>query len=538
MHRSPARWVAGIISFAAALLYLSQWLQMPLYSDEVAFRLLRSRYLADGAINFGIFPCATNAQPIPMIFRPAGYLLSAADVKLGWSIVRLVPLAGVLLMLAATLTIILRRGGTAAALIAASGLIGVAGSGLILSRGEAPMLFLSVACLIGFAIAARRHVQPWACGLYLVVTTPLALLAIFVHVQAAILAPLLLLTAISLSMRNASRTVITLATLAALVILVGTWTALNNRIQCPEYPDIESMLAKSELPGFAREEGAAGVKAYLQEKLPRYSGQFLFKSNYDANYLPGIEGAPYGDGLSWLNAAIEAVVVFNLLVAGVVMMIAAAFSVRILLRGHSWKERLALFSGAPPAYLFLGLMGHLALLIDDVPTGFYRSFHIHFMLVMLNCLALLALHGRLKMLLWPVAIVSLTVSVASTIVTHTEMDAKFADGWQGAFIKLQTDWNAVRATVHQVAARCDIGATDSDIVIDDLTYDAMKRHKHLIPVTYLGFAVGAGASAPAALSKLLQGLSAKAVVTRCASLPVHGLKPEHEQDGICCLKLR
>ena len=277
MHRSPALGVAGLISFAAALFYLSQWLRMPLYSDEVGFRLLTSRYFADGAINFGIFPCASNARLIPIIFRPAAYLLSLADFKSSWSMIRLVPLAGALLMLTTTLIIVLRRGGLALALVPAVGLIGVAGSGLILARGEAPMLYLGVTCLIGFTIARRRF-SPLEGSFYLVISTMLALLALFIHLQAMIFAPLLLLTAISFILRTNSRAVMALATSAAMLVLFGTWTALTNRVRCPEYPAIESMLATSELPGLAWYEGSASVNAYLQEKPLRYAGSFFSKA--------------------------------------------------------------------------------------------------------------------------------------------------------------------------------------------------------------------------------------------------------------------
>ena len=249
MRRNAALWVVGIIPFAVALLYLSQWLKMPLYSDEVAFRLLRSRYLADGAISFGIYPCASNAQLIPVIFRPVAYLLSVANSATGWSTVRSAPLMGVLLMMAATLGIILRQAAFGSALLLMSGLIGVAGSGLILSRGEAPMLFLGAACLVGFAITVARGVSPLVCGLYLVIVTPIALLAFFVHVQAAILAPLLLLTALAFTLRTGNRVVGVLAVLTAVLVLVGAWAALNSKVRCPEYPALEFASAKSELPG-------------------------------------------------------------------------------------------------------------------------------------------------------------------------------------------------------------------------------------------------------------------------------------------------
>ena len=54
-NRRDARWVCGLTVLGIAILYLSQWLQMPLYQDEVALRVLRARFLVDGATGAYLF---------------------------------------------------------------------------------------------------------------------------------------------------------------------------------------------------------------------------------------------------------------------------------------------------------------------------------------------------------------------------------------------------------------------------------------------------------------------------------------------------
>lgn len=538
---TPRRWpifcAAGAGVVGIALIYLGQWLQMPLYPDEIAFRLLTSRYLVDGATNFGIFPCLSNARTIPIVFRPIAYALSVADVELAWSMVRFAPLAGVLLALGATLTILLYRGAVAVALMTAAGFIGVAGSGLVLSRGEAPILFLSLACLVGYIIITRRHVPLVLSAAFLIASTSAALVAFFVHVQALILAPIVILTIVALIARTDRRGLWALGGLSILLVIAGAWASLSSKNGCTEYPSIALFFAKSEFPGLVRYEGFAGVQNYLWEKLPRYAGQFIFKTSYEINYLPGIKETFFGDWLPVLNAAIQSAVILNFILAVVATIITGATIAMTFSRKRPWGERLNVVTGMPAPYLFLGLTGHLALLIYDVPTAFYRSFHIHLMLILLNCLALSMLRGKSAALLWPVGIASMVISLCSAFISSSEMRSKFAGGWAGPSISLKTDWSMLRSQIAGVAQSCNIQAADSGIVIDDLTYDAMKRHPHLIPITYTGFAVRPKASEPAALYKLLRELSATAVVTRCEFLFPYGLTPQHRNNGICCLKL-
>ena len=194
--------------------------------------------------------------------------------------------------------------------------------------------------------------------------------------------------------------------------------------------------------------------------MPRYSGQFpVDKSSYDADYIP-IDQTPLRDWLPLLNTTIMSIVVGVLLISIATMLTTARQVVTLCSRKGSWRERLSALSSAPASYLFLALTGYLLLLIDDVPTAFYRSFHINFMLVVLTCLASSTLYRKFKSLLLLLGILSVVVSVASAVVAHSEMDAKFVGGWQGGFIKLQTNWTAVRSNVDQISKRCNVAGTE------------------------------------------------------------------------------
>lgn len=520
-----------------AVVYLCQWLQLPLYPDEVAFRLLKSRYLVDGAIDFGLMPCQANAQPIPVIFRPIAYFLSVADFALDWTLVRAGPLVAVLLLLATALFLLLRRGAIEASLILTAGLIGVAGAGLLLSRGETPMLLLGSVCLIGYAIIDRGRNHAVVAGIYLTIAAGLALLAFFIHLEALILAPVLLLILAAIGFQQRSRTTRVLACLSIVCVIAGAWASSRSiKVNCPEFPIIEATVNSKGLPGFLSQSSRTEIESYFKEKLPDYADRFVFKAEYDLNYLPGVDPASHGDLVSVLNGAIRYAVWLNLIVAFGVMIIFGAFSAMTLFRkGGSYGENVRLLLRTPSVYLCLGIAGHLALLVYDVPTEFYRSFHIHFMLVILNALALSSLRGKARWVLWPIGIAALFLSLSSAVMSGLEIGDKFAAGWSGPSLTLQTDWNAVRADVKEANKMCQIAADDVGIVIDDLTFGAMKRHRHLIPITYVGFPPNFPLSRTE-LSRRLHDISATAIIARCELVRNFGFTPQHERNGICCLK--
>ena len=82
-NRRDVRWACGLTVLGIAILYFSQWLQMPLYQDEVALRVLRSRFLVDGATDYGLFAqCASNIRTIAPIFWPVAWLYAAFDLAM------------------------------------------------------------------------------------------------------------------------------------------------------------------------------------------------------------------------------------------------------------------------------------------------------------------------------------------------------------------------------------------------------------------------------------------------------------------------
>jgi hypothetical protein len=542
---SPKYWISGLAVLAIAICYMMRWLDMPLYPDEVALRLQRARYLADGAINFGLYPCQSNARQISLLFRPVAYGFSAFDSAFGWSLVRIIPLLGVMIAATAALLVTVRQKAMGVSLSLAAGFIGVAGSGLILMRGEAPILFLGTAILFGYAMAGKFQGRPILTSAYLIVASSLALLAFFIHPQSLILLPVFVFVSLKVALHQESMIMKIVTALSIVCAVSGAWSATRDlKMNCPEFPTAELAFETQSLPGLLKHGGFLAVRDYFAKKLGRYSGEIAFKPKYDEDYLPGIESSPgadsrtYGEPISPLNIALRSVVLFNLILAFCVLFYAALRTVMMLGNNNSaFSSKVAKMMDDPFPYLLLATGGYCALFIYDTQTGFYRAAHIHFMFVMLNALALSNLSNVTRCFVWPLGIFSVVVSISSTLMAQTHISDKFAAGWAGPSISLNTNWSTVRSEATRAEKDCRIGDQDSNIVIDDMTYDAMRRHRHLMPITYLGYAYDPKTSAANWVQELLKHNGASSIIARCESFGNLRLNYTFKEGGICCLKL-
>jgi hypothetical protein len=530
----------GLSVLGIAIFYIAQWLQMPLYPDEVALRLWKARFLADGPVEYSVLPqCPSNVKDIPTILRPVAYLFSVFDFSYGWSFVREIPVTVTLFALGAYSLLVFERRASAVMLMPAVGLIGAAGAGLVLFRMEIPLILYGASCAIGYYLLVRRDtVGLVIVSVYLVVSTLLALFSFFIHVQSLIFVPLGILLAAGFMIQKRSNALKKLAGLCAVLIAIGASTILAApTMKCDESPKLQRFFDVMTLGGLAKHEGASGVNEYLEGKLRRYVEKFLFRRQYDNNYLPGVT-ADRSNAYFLLNSAIAFAVLLNLLIACGVLICSGIGMIRLLIPDkHSLSENLALVTTAPCIYLFFAAAGHLGLFIVDVPTNFYRASYIHFSLVMINALALSGFKGPAKLAFWPLGVFGAVLSILSATVARDEMKPKFLVGWTGPSISLYTNWSTTRLEVIRLAGKCGIAAKDPRIIIDDLTFDAMRSHTHLMPVTYIGVAYDPQDPDVKKLPEFIRGFGAKFVLARCVNFSFYKIDPDVRSDDLCCARL-
>lgn len=541
MSPRVSSWVVGFGVLGIASLYLAQWAEMPLYQDEVALRASRARFLTDGSTNYGLFAqCMSNTRTIALIFRPVAYLYSAFDDAFGWAGIRALPAAVVLMTFSIALTQILARRALAPSLMLLTGLVGVAGSGLVLSRMEMPTLLFGAICLAGFSRVRRPLISSAALAAYFIIATFFALLSLFIHPQAMVFVPILILLAIANIMQCRPQWVNAIAGFSIVCVVAGAFAASDNlRIHCPELPAFQTQIDRMRLPGLAQEQGLVGLQINLSGKLERYANNFRFQNEYDVGYLPSIEPISASDArfLNILNASIFAAVLLNLLLACCVAIGSAASIVHSFspFRSGLCKASASLVN-SPAIYIFVVSSGHLALFLYDTPTNFYRAFYIHLVLVITNSLVLSAISGNLKRTVYPIGACGLLLSIVSTAVARQEIRPKLVAHWEGPSVSLHTDWRAVSVSVQKLEEICGIGRSDPQVVVDDLTYDATKTHPHPLLLRWIVLGQNKSPKDRAESLQFFQRLSATSVLVGCQSLNDFDLNVQARVNGLCCLK--
>jgi hypothetical protein len=176
----------------------------------------------------------------------------------------------------------------------------------------------------------------------------------------------------------------------------------------------------------------------------------------------------------------------------------------------------------------------------DAATAFYRSFYINLLIAITNGMVLSYSTNRLQRILKPIGVLSLLICFCSNIVTFEIIRPKIQSGQVGPSIAIDTDWNSVKADVNQLKQSCGIADTTSKILMDDMTYDALKWHPHLIPITYLSLAVSlskvAGEDLSEAHKVLLKLISPNAAIMRCANFALINKKPDSQKTSLCCAR--
>jgi hypothetical protein len=484
-----------VIPLALTAYYLSAWLNMPIYPDETSFRLQSFRAIADGRLRYSPFPYCGRAPETSLPLLPFAYLLAALDSFAGWSFVRAIPFISVLSAVSASM-LAMRRRASPAALLLPLAFIGVAGSGLILMRGDCFLILQGTTIFLGYWLLKRPRNNTLDAS-WIVGSVIFSLVSIQIHPQGLVLLPVSLIMMARLVMKSQSRAVHAAGCLAMpWIVTAASFVALSSLPACSEYPSFQNVLSDLSIFGPSAWPVFSSSLSPWLEKFATHANNFTFKEGYIANYLPGF-GHEHVLSLQWPNLSMDIAVWLNLAGALLVIGWASIASLRLILRrGDAIGARFATFLEAGSTFLALGGGAMFALFLVDHYTLFYRSFCAHMAFVLINATALSSLPVRRQVFLGPVYCLAVVLCLQSTITTSKYIDSKFISGWHGPSLPLNTDWEAVSDKVSHIAQSCGIDKLQERIVVDDLTFTALRQHPHLLSLSYMW--VGRGVIEPRA----------------------------------------
>jgi len=296
----PARYdslsIAAVIVLAMLVVSLLVGLLVPIYSDEVTWRMLIARGALDGGVDRGLSDqCGREtARVAPLFMQPVRYL--SAWIAIHFPDPRAVRISGVALTLIWVAIFWRLTRFLDGELRAAGRTIGLSLLGLgvlpfllVWSRPERPLLIIYTLLLM-IALKARTGRDPTprleAAGWALAVTM-LGLVALSYHPKAMAFAPIALVAAALSSRGRATR----LMRIAAIVVLIASTPVASrywgSRFACPAEAGLAAMLARENVASkIDRRAPLASVELLAQSVMPwRYVK--LAAPSADFSYMSG-----------------------------------------------------------------------------------------------------------------------------------------------------------------------------------------------------------------------------------------------------------
>jgi hypothetical protein len=532
----------GLAIVALAGWYLLGWKELPLYPDEIALRLKSARVLADGFVAYPTFPqCSSSPMALPWPLVPASLVMAFWDSTFGWSFVRLVPCLIVLLATATVAIHVQRRGPRLATGLLPIAFLGAAGSGLAMMRMESFQLLQAIACMVAYMVLNSRR----ASGVEFLAQILLAmasLLSIFVHPQGLIFIPVAVLLAGAIGVTS-THFVGRLTSIVVVALLMAGTYGVVGKIErpCASAPAIMRALQEKTLLGQDQAEPFfQGITPWVN-KLDVYAKNFTYNAAYPVNHLPGLSDADIQRRyVKSVNFAIYWISILNIFLAICTTLFAGALAIRSLLsREDDLLSRLSLVLRNGYVYVFMVGVSHILYFIYDTEGAFYRAYYFNFIFTIINTIALSHFLGKRQLLLLPAVAVAVGLLFISTNLDARYFQAEFASGWTGPSLSVDTDWNATSKAVNALADSCGIPDDGTDLIVDDLTFSALRSHRHLIPFTYVMLGDYYNGNEPnnqGLVSRL--GKLGTAAIMQCGAFAGGLTNDAVRSGGLCCVKFQ
>jgi hypothetical protein len=538
---------AVLYTALAVFVYMWQWQAMPLFPDEVAFMTRNARFFAEEGYIYGRFAvCPSSENLIPYIFYPAAILLDWVNSSTSWMQVRVLPYLSILALMLAALKYSRGSGRSVGGiLLLSAGFVGVAGSGLVMSRPEVYLVFQGAVSLFVFACLDQGRVtRMQATGLMLLLALT-SNFSVFVHPQGLLFVPITMILMIRLSAAFDGFARYFAGAVSSLYVVSTVWFGyqLTRFFRCAEHPEITDFIKAMMAPGWMQSDGMGTVSDRLREEFFArfgYFDRFDFASGFQIDYLPPVVlkgGAldfiigPLNFGIMLLAVTIMAAFVWLCLSLLVRMWRESAG----LIRSHSFGfSKLWTLAISNESMFFIICWAHLGLLLIVTQVNFYRAFYLNLAMVVMLFIAVHVASGDLfRKYARRIGMAALGICLASALVTNFYITPALQNGYAGPSIPLSSDWDKIGANVDRLKMSCDISDSASRIVTDDMTYVSLKAHRRVLPVTYIALS---GAIIKAPVKEIIHDIGASSAIMRCEYFDAFKMPYQSQIDGLCCVR--
>lgn len=552
---SPAltldKWLKAL-SLVVVMLLLATFLLgifVPLYTDEVATKIVQARFFAEGGKIVTLFPqCGASFvvdtpltwYPAAIIYaflyaglEPLGLRISGVAMALAWialsfwGIVRITSIRQYSIYLYAAVAVILG--------------LGVLPFLMILARSEQWLILLiTLYCL--FPIISRRVIfhkstfSKW--GLFFVFCLVTSLF-FYSHPKAIFFFPLVIISAFyTFGIKNRLLLWLSISFLA--ICAFQSVLFAKTLTHCEGAPKLSAMLTSQTLDFGLIKTAPLEFIATATENIINapnsITNYVLFSNNYQSGWLPAVNEASLTFAIRFVNSSSKTLLLTCLWSA---LLLPLFFFSKLR---STAKNREKFFLALA---LWIGLVGHLAIFST---WNFYGG-----ALVLPLSLLILVLLGadtfQLAMQrLWAkwVLLIVLVISLSSfyvlfyTILPNLILNSHSDKGLLvGQPLSVSAfNFSTQRLRVRALAKTCGINGDDSThLVIDDLTYFAFERLHQPVHVIYLyggGFGLDVAGDR---VQPFLTKIASDGIIARCTYLPEF-YKDKAVRDGnYCCVNI-
>ena len=526
--------VALIIVLTSVTLLL--WSHSPIYPDEVAFRIARMRFIQDNGTMRGLFAiCDPNGTSPPILLRPAAWVLSWIDLQLTAYQLRALPIGTVILSVLSLIFYACRfqAGYSASAIFL--GFIGVAGSGLVILRFEyiATLSIATCIFIIGMLVSDKLFPTKAFISVGLVLFSTSA--SILVHPQGLLFLPLSafviyrVVHQLAVGKEVDQRVTVSLGLFSVAALVAIAASGAEGLGYCKGSDAMLNELNKltiQKIPTTLTE-----IVDLLKVKISNYASSFLYKSEYQVNYLPGVVDATNQGRFRIVNLVLYTYIVGLLaftcaaITATVISEIQKIFKIE--------KSAFWLTTQSSIAATLIALPG-VFLIIYDNQQYFYRSIFINFIFSISSVLFL----TNFSRLMCSRARYYFYIIFAFPLVLSLYFNYK-------SFYFRLPDWDAIYSMpgkiigsiapqdVMMLAEQCKINPSKGGLVVDGATYDALKHFSNSQLIWYVEYQ---STVSNLSIEKIIEISQSQNVIASCNAMRRSGVGfPFHHRSGqLCC----
>ncbi len=462
-------------------------LKLPIYPDEVAYKIFIERFFYSGGYKQSLTPyCEAGflVKP-PLVLLPAS-IFGSLLILLGgdWWSYRVIPLICI-----STLVLLLIYNGhihnkripwTFLLVLAITPCI----YGLVILRPEILILLGGlIFFLLTYALLEKKLKIMKLFVTSLLIIFIYSFLA-FIHPKSLYLLPIVLLYYIysANSIDKISLKIVYLVFYILLLVLVTTSSIELHKAQflsCNEVDKIQNAINRQSINPLllitSPLEFLNGAHQIFKfDLLVRSISQFTFKNNFDSNYLPSIDD----NNLLILLINCLNVSIFIIIFIGVLLLSIIVYKF-ISLKRYLIFLSLSL-SYFTPYFLNLNknwyensfLLGSVVIMASLFYSNIdFNNINYH-------------LKNKINIFFKYLKIIILLSAIGTVIITEFEINYKFNNGFSGPGISIFLNRNSLDKTINYLIISNDLGE-QYGYIVDDLTYDSLKKAKIILPATYL-----------------------------------------------------